>query len=114
MRAEVSPPASRFIAPASPSSGAVMERPISQLQTSPISMTTAKPTQAMNSRMRARDAASALAASSALFCAAAMILSASGSTLSVSWLISVRQRLDVVGAGDPLGEGVTVGLHLPC
>ena len=88
MRAVVSPPASRFITSASPSSGVVTERPISQPATSP-SMTKAKPTQAMIHWVWARDKASAFAAASALFCAAAMSLSASGSTLSVSWLISV-------------------------
>ena len=87
MAAEVSPAASRFIAAARPSSGCVIERPMRQLQASPIS-TTAKPTQTMKSRMCARDEASALAASLALSRDAAMILSASGSTLSVSWAIS--------------------------
>ena len=40
---DVSPSASRFMTPASPSSGRVMLRPISQLNPSPMS-TTAKPT----------------------------------------------------------------------
>ena len=87
MAADVSPAASCFIAPARPSSGWVMERPIRQLQASPI-MTTANPTHAMKSRMCARDEASVLAASSALSRDAAMILSASGSTLSVSCAIN--------------------------
>ena len=87
MAAEVSPSASFFIAPASSSSGRVIERPMRQLQPMPIS-TTAKPTQRMKLRMRAREAASAPAASSALSRAEAMILSASGSTVSVSWAIS--------------------------
>ena len=88
MRAVVSPPASRFITSASPSSGVVTERPISQPANSP-SMTKAKPTQAMIHWVRAREAARLFEAMSAFCCAVAMILSASGSTLSVSWSISV-------------------------
>ncbi len=58
-----------------------------QLQPSPIS-TTARSIQMMTSRVRVRDVASSAAALLALSRAAAMILSASGNTLSVSWLMS--------------------------
>ena len=87
MRVAVSPSASRFITCARPSSGRVIERPMRQLKLMPIS-TTARPIHRMKLRMRARDAASAVPASLALSRAAAMILSASGSTVSVSWPIS--------------------------
>jgi hypothetical protein len=79
--------ARRFITAASSSSGCVIERPMRQLQPSPIS-TTARPIQMMTCRVRVRDAASSAAALLALSRAAAMILSASGNTLSVSWLMS--------------------------
>jgi hypothetical protein len=93
---EVSPAASRFMASARRSSGYVMERPISQLNASPISMT-ARPTQTMKFRIRARDAANAFAALSAFSRDVAIILSAFGSTLAVSeainstngWILSV-------------------------
>ena len=58
-----------------------------QLQPSPIS-TAASPIQMMTSRVRVRDVASSAAALLALARAAAMIRSASGSTLSVSWSMS--------------------------
>ena len=87
MRAVVSPSASRSITPASPSRGSVMERPIAKLQSSPI-RTDAQPTAMMKRRICAREASRALAAELALARAAALILSASGRTLSVSWLMS--------------------------
>ncbi len=75
------------MAPASFSSGLVIERPMRQLKPSTIRIT-ARSTQMMNCRVRVRETASAEAAALASARAAAMILSASGSTFSVSWLMS--------------------------
>ena len=96
MRAEVSPSASRFMTPASPSSGRVMLRPIRQLSASPIS-TAAIPTHRMMCRVRACAAASVSEAVLAFSREAAMILSASGNRFSMSrpmivtsgWMFSV-------------------------
>jgi hypothetical protein len=87
MRAEVSPAANRVIASARPLSGRVMLRPIHQLKASPIS-TAAKPTQMMNSRVRACEADSAADAADTRSCALPRILSAMGITSCVSVSIS--------------------------
>ena len=83
MRAAVLPAASCFIAPASPLSGRVMLRPISQLKPSPIS-TAAQPTRMMIVVVRACEAESAVDAALALKRAEAMMSSVIGIRLRSS------------------------------
>ena len=110
MRAEMSPPASRFMTSARPFSGRVMLRPISQLNPRP-SSTCAMPTTMIMLRVRSCDAVSAAAAARGLRWPRAMISSAGGIIFWPS-MIDHRDGGRPVGHVDPVGEGVGVGLHL--
>ncbi len=91
MLAEVSPSANRFITAASPLSGRVMLRPISQQKPSPM-RTAARPTPMMMIRVRFCEADRVAEAVLARCCAKAIILSASGSICSLSRLIVASKR----------------------
>ena len=107
----VSPLASCFIAPARPLSGRVMLRPISQLKPRPIS-TAAQPTQMMMFVVRDCEAVNAAEAAAAFWRAEAMMSSVIGIMLRRSRSIEVMSAPDGVGALDPFGERIGVGLHL--
>ena len=87
MRDEVSPAASRFMVPTSPSSGRVILRPIHQLKPRPI-RTAAQPTHMMMIFVRVCDADNVAEAACARSRADSMILSASGSMRSLE--VSMR------------------------
>jgi hypothetical protein len=95
MRAAVLPAASCFIAPASPLSGRVMLRPISQLKPSPIS-TAAQPTRMMMLLVRDSDSLSWVAAVTALDRAEAMMPSVTGIMLRKSRSSDVTSALTVL------------------
>ena len=74
----------------------------------------AKPTQAMIHCVRARDAARAARGDVGVLLRGGDDLIGLGQHALGVVIDQRQQRLDVVGVGDPLGERIAVGLHLPC